>query len=219
MIHIHSIVWNAEYILPYFLRHYTKFAKVFIIDDHSTDRTTDIARELGATVLEYPHRKEFHDEKDHSNTFVESYKKHSRDADWVMCVDQDEFIYEPNLKGLSGVVKPQAYMMISETMPTGGGQIYDEVKTGIRTPKFDKPVIFDPKLDVTFGDGRHTIQGAEPVESDIKLLHYKYLSRDYYIDNSKLLYPRWGMDDAMMEYRINRGLQWYDRHIGAKEVI
>ena len=44
-IHVYSIVRNDRYILPYFLRHYSTFAdRIFIIDDHSTDDTAEIAK-------------------------------------------------------------------------------------------------------------------------------------------------------------------------------
>src|SRR3989338_1733301 len=98
-VHIFSIMWNEEYILPYFLRHYSTFAdKIFIINDHSTDKTTTIARSNNkVTVLDYKYKPGL-DEANFNRCFTRYYKKYSRGvADWVMCVDADEFIYHPNL--------------------------------------------------------------------------------------------------------------------------
>ena len=224
-IHVHSIVWNAEYLMPYFLRHYTQFAKVFIIDDHSTDKTVLIAKYFPDVKVEtYPY-KGLHNEDNHSKCLIDSCKRNSKDADWVMCVDQDEFIYHPDMHSIlalnAGIMKPRAYMMISKEVPKGKGQIYDEVKTGVRTPKFDKPVIFNPEIKLEFGNGRHTVTSeVEPIETALKLLHYKYLSRDYYHKRAMMDYPKWeGMDKKTINYRINKGLMWFDDHIDNNDVI
>lgn len=212
--------------LPYFLRHYTQFADVFLINHGSTDRTIEIAARFPRTqVLDFPYD-EMTEER-HSQVLVDMYKEHSKDADWVICVDADEFIY-PNLKSLQtfanssiGILKPQGYMMISENLPTKDGQIYDEIKTGVRMEQFDKPVIVDPKLDLTFGDGRHSVQSeVTPVSVDLKLLHYKYLSRKGYFYRSLDVYPRRLKDPDMITYRLKKGLDWYDRNLPkAKNVI
>lgn len=207
------------------MRHYSKIGKVFIIDDHSTDNTVEIAKDYGAMVLPYPYEKEISlVEKDHSECFVDYFKQYSQEADWVMCVDTDEFIYDERLieklSTLEGIVKPEGYMMISDKLP-GAGQIYDHIKTGVRMKQYDKPVILDPKLAVEFGDGRHSITSdVEPIQSDIKLLHYKYLTRSYYYQRSRDVYPRTDMTDQQRNYRLKRGLAWYDKHINiAKKVI
>jgi len=42
---VYTICWNNEFILPHFLEHYSQFAdRIFIIDDHSTDLTAEIAK-------------------------------------------------------------------------------------------------------------------------------------------------------------------------------
>src|SRR3990167_5587014 len=186
-VHIYSIMWNEEYILPYFLRHYWAFAdKIYIFNDHSTDKTAEIAKAHPKVVLLDFEYNQGLNEDDFNDCFVKAYKKYSRGiADWVMCVDADEIIYNPNFlavlqhqrqKGLR-VLKCAGYQMISRTKPVGHGQIYDESKSGGRSRGFDKPIIFDPAIDIKFGNGRHTIQVPEGVaigRAKILLLHYKY---------------------------------------------
>ena len=216
-IHVYSVMWNEEFILPYFLRHYTQFADVFIINHHCTDKTLEIAKNK-ATILDYPFHRQF-TERDHSRAFKLAYEKYSKGADLVMCVDADEFILNEKLDG--DLIKVTSYMMISEKPPTTDGQIYDEIKTGVRMRSFDKPIIFNPLLDIRFGNGRHTVEaGIEPLRTGVRMLHYKYLGKNYYFERSRLVYPRKDKTDEVIDYRLKRGLKWYDDHINkATKVI
>jgi hypothetical protein len=103
--------------------------------------------------------------------------------------------------------------MVSDHIPTTLNQIYDELKMGFRTPSWDKPIIFDPKLDVKFGDGRHTVN-LPTTQTDIKLLHYKYLSVDNYLEHNMVGYRRIkGMDAEQRAYRIERGLSNFEKKL------
>jgi glycosyltransferase involved in cell wall biosynthesis len=230
-IHIYSIVHNDEYILPYFLRHYETFAdKIFIIDDHSNDGTKEIAKAHPKVEFQPFEYNRGMNEDDFNECFEKMYKKHSRGiADWVMIADSDEFIYHPNIKDIlinynkMGVpaLKTLGYMMVSEEKPSKNGQIYDECKKGVRFRGYDKPVVFNPSIDVKLGHGRHSITLPEALRasvSDLKLLHYRYLSLEYFIKRSEHLYERCGyMTDKDKKYRMNRGLLWYNK--GLKESI
>ncbi len=203
-INIFSIQWNEEFMLPKFLEHYSQYAdRIFIIDDHSTDLTAEIAKAHPlVTYLEYGF--EGLNEDEFSSTFESMYKIYP--SDWAVCVDGDEFItgLETLKDEPSGVLKTTGYMMIGKT-----GKLEDCKK--IRMKSFDKPVVFDPSLDVKFGDGRHTVN-LPTRESKLELLHYKYPSREYYLERNKAAYPRI-MDDKMMAYRLKKGLNWYDTHV------
>jgi hypothetical protein len=127
-------------------------------------------------------------------------------SDWAVVADCDEFIhgletleYEP-----PGVLKTRGYMMIGKT-----GRLEDCKK--VRMPSFDKPVVFDPNLDVKFGDGRHTVN-LPTRDSELELWHYKYPSREYYLERNSLAYDRI-MPPDQKEYRLKRGLRYYDNHI------
>ena len=223
-VHVFSIVWNEEYMLPYFLRHYSTFADtIFIINDHSTDKTAKIAKaHPKSQLLDFPYNRGLN-EDDFSDCFADFYKQYSRGvADWVMCVDADELIYNADILGVLKqqrqrgvqVLKTTGYQMVAETPPTTIGQIYEECKVGGRSRGFDKPVVFDPELNITFGNGRHSVQVPEGIHvgrARLLLLHYKYLSRDFYINRSNIVYPRTsGMTDEIIGYRLKRALKWYD---------
>jgi glycosyltransferase involved in cell wall biosynthesis len=221
MIHVYSIVHNEEFLLPYFLRHYEKFVdKIFIIDDHSEDKTAEIAKtHPKVRYLEYPYWGRFED--DINCTYESLYKTFSTKADWVMLPDTDEFIYHPLLLEVlqqysefisvhSGLLKTVGYTMVSDHKPTTKGQIYDEIKTGVRTKTWDKPIIFSPLADVKLGDGRHTAE-PDPVQTDIKLLHYRYLGKDWIMERNAKTYPRFDMTDKDRKYRIDKALAYYDK--------
>jgi glycosyltransferase involved in cell wall biosynthesis len=202
-IHVYSIVWNDEFMLPHFLEHYEKFAdKIFIIDDHSTDRTAETAKahpkvEYSVYGFEGLNEQEFND------TFYSFYKNNP--SDWAVVVDSDEFIFGLPALGLfpGKVFMTEGYMMIGET-----GNL-DDCKP-IRMKSFDKPVVFDPSLDVRFGDGRHTVN--QPArDMSLTLYHYKYPSREYYIKRNTEGYARY-MDKDLADKMLKRGLDWYDRH-------
>ena len=225
-IHVYSIMRNEEFLLPYFLRHYSLFAdKIFIIDDHSTDKTAEIAKSNPKVqLLDFEYNRGLNEE-DLSCSFEKSYRKYSRGvADWVMCVDGDEFIYNENIVNVlqrarkHGIraIKSTGYTMVSEAFPTTKGQIYEECCMGSRCRGYDKPVIFDPELCVYFGDGRHTItlpEGVNCVKAKLLLLHYRYLSKNFFLNRSKESFARVEMSDKIKDYRIRRGLKWYDNSL------
>jgi glycosyltransferase involved in cell wall biosynthesis len=219
-IDIITLMRNEEFLLPYYLRHYETFAnKIYIIDDHSTDRTAEIAKAHPKVVYSvYKHEGVFEDEN--NEAFENCYKTNCRDSDWVMIPGADEFVYHPQLLEIleqyldfisvhDGVLKTVGYTMISDHLPTTKGQIYDEIKTGVRTKTWDKPLILWPKLDVKLGNGRHS---ADPpgIQTSIKLLHYRYLSRDWTINRNAEFYPRFDLSDKDREYRTKKAIAFYD---------
>ena len=232
IIHVYSIMWNEEYMLPYFLRHYENFCdKIFIIDDHSTDKTVEIAKNHPKVqLLQFGYSRGLN-EDDFSRCFEQSYKKFSRGvADWVICVDADELIYNPDILGAlekaraegKRALKTTGYTMMAKTLPSGSGQIYDECRQGLRARGYDKEVVFDPSLDVKFSDGRHSITvggGIKPTKAKLALLHFRYLSRDYLVERTKTIFARMDMSDEIKAYRLKRGLATYDNNINNLERV
>jgi hypothetical protein len=74
--------------------------------------------------------------------------------------------------------------MVSESFPEYDGEpITKKIKTGSEVyPPFCKNIIFNPKIDVNFGIGAHSFQSNNTIYSnspELKLLHYKFLGKDY----------------------------------------
>lgn len=213
-INIYTIVWNNEFILPHFLAHYEKFADtIFIIDDHSTDRTAEIAKAHPKVAYQL-YRYHGLNEDEFNETFEFLYKNNP--CDKAMVVDSDEFIHAPEGKDMkehleiwedSGVIRTTGYMMVGKS-----GKLEDCKK--VRMKSWDKPIIFDAHApNIKFGDGRHTVN-VTSWPSDFELWHYKYPSRGYYIERNTEGYKRIaGMSEGEQAKRLKMGLAWYDAHV------
>jgi len=203
IIHVYMMMKNEIQMLPFFLRHYEKFAdKIFVWDDHSADGSKELLEKHPlVTLVNMPFTGI---DDDYSRLhFYPHYKYWSRQkADWVMCVDVDEFVYHPQLKEQLELFKkedfdlawPVGFLMMADSFPTDKGQqIWEEVKYGLRDPLMDKPVIFRPEIDIIFGGGRHRTATLEaPFRSDglvrkrrrtgIQYLHYRFFGINNYIE-------------------------------------
>lgn len=191
-IDLYTQVRNEEKLMPYFLRHYSTFVdRIFIIDDKSTDKTVEIAKRNPKVKILRPNYSEGFDEIVRNTYFEDVYKKYSRgNADWVIYVDGDEFVYHKNiLKVLEEqknvgrkLLKMTGYAMVSEKFPTTFGQIYEECNRGTRSRRYDKIIVFNPDIGIVFTDGRHSLPFSGSVRAyrcGLVLLHYKYLSREF----------------------------------------
>lgn len=210
--------------LPYYLRHYSTFCeRVIVLDNQSTDDTLMICGEYPMVeVREYNTNETFND-------YIHLDLKHQcigdarGKADFIIVSDCDEFIVHPNIlewleHNDSAVIFPTGFQMVSQTFPTGNGQIYDEIKYGVPDPWYTKPILINPNKVESFGwiEGCHEInlnsklngEIYHPVPSEIrpigawnghpwgrwkmqfeilnefnkfpiKLLHYKFMGKDY----------------------------------------
>jgi glycosyltransferase involved in cell wall biosynthesis len=190
-IDVFSVCYNEEIILPYFLKHYKKFVRnITIYDNMSTDNSVNIMNEYGVNIIPF----------DTQDRFEESVLMNIRntcwkgsDADWVIICDTDELIYHENIMEVltnthANHIVTEGYEMMSETLPTTEGQIYEELKFGYFKPDYSKPCLFKPSevTDINFTPGCHTADPTGPniisiKDSGIKLLHYKYLNREVLI--------------------------------------
>ena len=92
-VHAWTIVKDGQYFLPYWLRHYAAIAdRLFVVDDDSHDGTRYLARQHPkVTLLNHPFTNGM-DDQEHADTFNTFTRWLSKDADWVLCPDVDEFL-------------------------------------------------------------------------------------------------------------------------------
>lgn len=219
-IDVYSICWNEMIMLPYFLKHYKKYArKITVYDNFSNDESVKFMQDNDVEVIPF----------DTGGKLIETTQVDIRnncwkgsDADWVIVCDIDEFVYHSDLiEYLSNTsythLFGRGYEMMSEQIPTTSGQIYDEIKIGYPIDEFmsyktypywksnySKGIIFKPSeiFETNFGLGSHYCKPIGNVKTnveslpdevnvkypvvldDLKLLHYKYLSREYVIQRN-----------------------------------
>ena len=193
---VYSIMRNEIKILPYFLRHYETFAdRIFVWDDGSNDGTREML-EVHPKVKLLPLNLGRADDEYFVRYLWPKYKIISRGhADWTICVDADEFIYHPNIaekieelqRKEIRKVRCEGFTMYHPTFPTVQGQIYDEVKIGLRDKWSTKTVLFSPEIEIRWDIGRHRCsRKTKPAcDTGINLLHFRYLGWDYYRERTK----------------------------------
>lgn len=195
IIHVYTMCYNEEVLMPYFLRHYENFAeRIFVFDHYSNDKTLEIVKKSQkAECTTHGIRGEVHDSV-LLNMKNESYKNSRGIADWVMIVDVDEFVYHPNLIGLlkeykeKGITLPKTdgCDMVSDNVPNTTGQIYDEIKKGVRDATFSKKAVFNPAIDIRYSPGAHKCNPSGKITeselAEIKILHYRFLSSKFIVD-------------------------------------
>jgi hypothetical protein len=207
-IDVYCMARNEILLMPYFLKHYETFASnIYVWDDHSTDGTRELLKRHHLVhLIEMPFLG-LDDNYSRMNFYPQYIERSRGKADWVIQVDADEFLYHKNILDYLNTKKAakiellytEGWLMTSEQLPSSRGQLYDEVKTGIRDHYTDKPIVFDPRLEIVFDRGRHgldicrrssfDLHFSQSVniekQSELKLLHFRYFGVDYFINRIK----------------------------------
>ena len=182
---------NEEDMIPFFLRHYSFANKLIVWDNESTDGTRKI--------LESDPRVEVRDWMTHGKmrdlelTRMKSHEYRSTGPGWKMIVDADEFVWHRDMRKYLemcdrvGITVPQVvgYDMVSDSMPKDDGVslMTDIVRDGVRSQRYDKACVLRDCVEIEYGPGCHgflSFKGRAIVSSDqdLKLLHYRYLSKE-----------------------------------------
>lgn len=205
-IDVYAICWNEERLLPYFLRHYGAFARrIVLFDNHSTDCSRRIAQEHPLVELRsFGSAGATCGEAERMPVRQAAWQQSRRQAEWVMVVDCDEFVWHPNLidyldecrrRGVT-VPRPTGFEMVSEDFPSGAGQIYQHVRRGLPVAYMNKWLIFDPDAIecMNWLPGCHQAFPTGNVVFDddpaLKLLHFKRLGVEYLASRFRQLEQR-----------------------------
>lgn len=202
-IRLFTICKNEEKIMPFFINHYKSWVDEIIIQDgHSADKSIEIAlREGDGKVRIVNHTAddgEFLDDaqlKIYRNT---GWLDGCKDFDWIISVDNDEFLYHKDIIQKlekyknEGVTMPtiMGYNMVSLNFPVENIPITQQIKRGFYRDSYSKQVIFNPKeITPNWGGGNHTCKPVGKLvrsfDDPIFLLHYRWLSYEYYVEKAK----------------------------------
>jgi Glycosyl transferase family 2 len=226
-VHLYTIVWNEEEMLPFFFRHYDALVDRYVVyDDGSTDRTLDMLAAHGRVEV-----RRF--ERTVPDSFVLSAKslhdhiwKESRGvADWVIITAVDEHLYHPGglgpyleKMGSAGVtaVPALAFQMAADAFPLPHEHLAHSQRIGVPLDRYNKLSIFNPDAinETHYEVGRHSAAPAGrmsyPERDELLLLHYKFLGIDYVRRRYALLSTGLGAGDRARRYGFQYDLPALD---------
>ena len=127
-IRVYTTAWNEEQILPHFLRFYARFAeRIVVYDNGSDDATPAIVRaHPQAELRSYDTGGTLHDGVK-ADLLSHCYREVRGQADWVVAVDCDEFLYHPEL-----VERLARYAAEGVTLPPRAGLLDGHRRPGPR---------------------------------------------------------------------------------------
>jgi len=201
------ICWNEERLIRHTLNHYSKFCnKITLYDNFSSDNTIEVAKKFFPTITVVNWSTNHQYREDLLLKVKNNCWKYSK-ADYVVVCDTDELLYAENINNVlqsmnkKKVVLPviTGYNMGSIDFPDDYSiPIYQQVKYGVRDRRFDKQIIFKRKEleEINFDPGSHSCRPIFREKKlidevvNFKLLHFKYLSKDYLYNKHKLYNDR-----------------------------
>ena len=205
IVHYYAVCWNEEIILPWMFSYYGQFVEHFtIFDNYSSDTSESIIKSNPkAEIVKFGEKERF-DDSANQKIKNQCWKRSRGKADLVVVCDMDEFLYHPDLESLlQRLCKEKisfptivGYEMYGESVPEYDGkhQLPNLIQNGIRSQWLDKHIIFDPHriVDINFDPGAHHanptgIVNRGNIDTELKVLHYKYLGLDYLLDRYQQL--------------------------------
>lgn len=219
-IEAHIIVWNKEDTIHLTIKHYQKFCnKIFVYDNFSTDKTREIAEELGAEVSMFGFAGVL-DDHQYRELKNKCWKK-SR-ADWVIIVDDDEILYHEDLKFVlaqastnwATIFRPQGYSMHSDQLPE---KDWLEIKTGHKDNAYSKLCVFNPEAikEIGYEYGCHTHQKDCPKGKLVFGAEQIYLLHYCFVGGVDRLIKRWGEYEPRRQ-KSSINMRWNLGHRYAK---
>lgn len=200
-----TLCYNEEYLLHPFINYYQQYCdKLLFIDGGSTDNSKQI-------IESYEKCQYIRDEANDANESVflkiknHLWKDYRNDYDYVIIVDVDEFLYYPT--GIFGLIEDMEKSSCSIIQPNGFSMVerYRNVPVydykfehkfvytkGIEDNNYNKNCLFNIKdiEDINFHPGAHfstpTGNIRHFIHKDLKLLHYKYIGLEEFLERVKI---------------------------------
>lgn len=182
--------YNEEFLAPFFLNHYAWVDKIHILLDADTnDNTEQIIRKYDNTEIEYFKFPDMMDDLLKVDAFNNKYK--TIDADYVILVDSDEFIF-------SNIISKPVRSHINETCK----DVYFVNLWQVYKHETDLPL--DPSLPIAI-QRRHGLP-------DLQHREYFYYIKPAVVRSGKDL--SWGVGNHELTYERTK-LQWWTSDIQA----
>lgn len=196
MLTVHTITYNEEVILEFFINHYRKMfpdCRIVIYDNESTDKTVTIAKDNKCEVITYCTNNTLQDSKylEIKNNCWKDSKTNwniACDCDELIHISQDELIKEEKLE--TNIISTEGFTMMNNT------EIIDlqNMQYGYRDKGYDKKILFDKNIvkEIGYKPGCHTcvpISHENKIlkysDNKYKILHYHGISPTYVVNRRK----------------------------------
>ena len=227
-IHLTTVCWNEEEILPSFLEHYFKNGvdHITVYDNYSTDKSVEICKSYkNVTVIEYDSNNQIRDDV-YLQIKNEEWKKNP--GNWNIIVDCDEFLTvhekyahkEEPLRNQLLTFKRKGNLLprvIGVNIVSENLENEHNPNVFVLDPSFNKRCVFTPKLVPIFKPGCHNFTLNAEIRKDklqeminnkdcspLFLYHNKYINTDKVVERFKIMRHR------LSEYNIknNYGTQY-----------
>jgi len=202
MITVFLLCFNEEVLLPHTISHYKKYlptCQIIIYDNHSTDNSVKIAKELGCKVVLWDSNNEINEFryltiKNHCWKFLKSGWVIVADMDEWLCVTEEE-LTEEEKHGVA-ILSVKGYNMIGESRRLNLSDIHlNDIKKRVYNPEENKSLCFYRPFirEMNYSPGAHKCQP---------------IMRGTY---SKNIYINKHMDYLGLPFIIHKTLRRYER--------
>lgn len=215
---------NEAHLIPFFVRHYSTFADNIVIwDDKSDDGSRELLAACPKVILkEWGHDNGLDDHWAHE-FWYRTIPEFSGQADWIMLVDMDEFVLADDPQAALAAIADYevgttaGFQMVGDAFPVddGASQIYDIHRSGIVAPIQSKAIIVRPSAKVGWNYGRHQLENCQATVSPrpyFKLLHYRFIGRDYTASRNGRNYDRCGLKSGEKGFAWSCSPTWKGEH-------
>jgi tetratricopeptide (TPR) repeat protein len=144
--------------------------EIIIVDTGSTDRTIEIAKEFGATVIEQPWTGSFSDAR---NTSFEAST-----TDWIIYLDADEVLVADDverLKALTGKTWREAFYLALTSFTGELGDGAAVTNSALRVFRNRPHYRFEGRLHEQIGQHLPSYAAGRVEQSSVRVDHYGYL--------------------------------------------
>jgi glycosyltransferase involved in cell wall biosynthesis len=224
---VYTICHNEEILLPFFVRHYSWAEEIVIIDNDSTDESLSKVSHIPNVIV-----RSVRSDKALGEALLTDVKnacwksRRGSGYDYVAIVDCDEFLWGKEILHFFDqcilqevtIIQPVGIDMVGDFVPNAESPLCQSIVSGFSNPFYSKPCIFAPNSisDINFQPGSHRCSPVGLVNllrtEEIRLMHFRYLSEEFFLNRSKLrrarrnendIRKKWGMhyDKSDQEFR------------------
>jgi glycosyltransferase involved in cell wall biosynthesis len=203
MIEAYLVAFNEEETIHLSIKHYQQFcSRITILNNHSTDRTAAIAKEMGCRVRNFGVIGSLSD-RDYIDIKNNCWK--DTRYDWVIVADCDEILQDPTevSKTDATIIKTSGWNVFSHEMPK---EDWLEITNGHFEGNYSKTVMFRPAYinEINFHIGSHVSNPKGNVkwsDETLTLFHYRNVGGPQrLIDRHNLYRPRMSQENLQRNW-------------------